>query len=208
MFDFGNSLRNVNISAIKNEEITKRLKTLLARKDLLLNFAIIVITVITITKIYDGQALQKKELEVKVLDLEKKSQVVSDYEKAQSQFDNFFNTLPQASLEVDAIINQINQLAIAHHIQILTFSPRGEFGTELFDQTNIQLVISAVRYEDIGYFVYDIEHSNLNLRVESWATNKATQTTNRSFYDYSVKKETADDEIKVDMEIAAIKFRK
>jgi len=194
------TLKDLKDYDIKNIDIQKLVNVVVRRQDYLLNLVLVLATIFAVVKILDYQKQRAFRLEQEVVTLEKKIKAISEYESAEKDVKNFVNSFPQGLLETNNIINRINDLAVARNIQILSFDPAERNTTELYEKTNIRLVLTGDNYEDIGLFAQDIENSNDNFLVQKWS---ASLVENRN-----PVTGISQQQISVEMVISCIYFRK
>src|SRR2546430_488354 len=107
---------------IKNIDIGRILKTLRARKDILVNVVVVFATIFVMVQIYSNKHSENQALEIKLDAQKKKSAPIADYNKAQKDLNAFLDALPKGIPEY-SIIDKLSDFAEKHNIQILSFSP-------------------------------------------------------------------------------------
>ncbi len=200
------SLKDLKEFDVKNIDVAKLLKGIQQRTDVLINVALILGTLFFIGNIYSRRQAKVRDLTVKITALEGKIKAISDYEKSKDELSRSIDSLPKGIAESDAMVNKINEFAITHNIQILSFVPADSKATDLYSKRNLRMTIATSRYENLGLFVKDIENSGYNLRVERWSASLQGIALSR-------QREMQGDEpptqqINAEIEIAAIDFKK
>ena len=194
---------------IKNIDVSGLIKNLRQRPDIVLNFCIIFLTAITIVKIYGNQQSKEKDLSQKVVVLEEKVKAISKYESAKNELERFMEALPQGLPQTTSMVDKINSMAIDHNIQILSFVPLGKVDHPLYIRSNARVTIAAMRYEDLGFFINEIETSPYNLRIERCSTSSGPKDQYRRPSSNVLQLgDTVDRQINAEIEIAFIDFKK
>jgi hypothetical protein len=192
---------------IKNIDVTKTFKTLLRRKDILANIAIVFLAIFLANQILGARKAKVQILKNEAQTLQSKVTTVSEYESESKRFSNYVSALPQGPRDINGIVNKLNEFATKNDVQIATFSPSGQTSNDLFDVVKVRINISAKNFKNIGFFIYDIENSNNNLRVESWAIGSPSTYTRRRWPKTTISSETKDETVNVEVEIASIIFK-
>lgn len=195
------TLKDLSEYDIKNVDVGKLIKDLMNRKDILVNIAVILVTLFLFKKVVGVQNKTIIQLKSQTANIKEKMDALADYEAIKKQADNYIDKLPQGIGRVDNIVEKVNELAVSRGIKILSFTPSGKNKDDFYEITRVKLSIEAPRYEDAAYFVSDIEKSDLNLRVENWSISLG-QRRRRGRRSIQSGEET----IGFSMEIASIKF--
>lgn len=167
------TLKDIKELDLNNIDFAKLAKGFIQRKDFLLNFTLIIVTLFLLVKIYDSRKNTIQNTKTKIKALEEKINVISDYQNAQTELEKTISTLPKGLIEMDSIIEKINDFAIKYNIQISSFNPLGTENIVYYTKTGLRLAITSPSYENLGFFIHDIESSDYNFRVERWSATPA-----------------------------------
>ncbi len=159
---------------IKNIDMATLQATLLKRQDVLANLVIVVITLFVVINLITSKENEREHLLSTIPGKQKKIEAIEQNKKAGKQFDEFFNALPKG-LPDNMIIDKLTDFAEKHHVQITNFSPTRSENDKLYDRGRVNIDIVAPSYKDLWLFVYDIENSGYNLRVDTWSATLKPQ---------------------------------
>lgn len=191
------NLKDLSEYDIKNIDIGKLTKNLQHRKDILAGFVVIFIFIFFLNKIHSEHKQKISTLRTQAAALEEKIKVISQYEKARETLKTLLLSYPSGLSSMNDIVTTLNDLATRRNIQISAFSPLGQKNFDLYTTTNIALTVSASKYEDLGAFIYDIENSKDNLRIENWSISS-----------FSQKSDASNQKINVALEVASVNIKK
>ncbi len=189
---------------IKDIDINKIINQLKMRKDILANIVIILAVLFMAMKISGYIQKEKETLIQEINELSQKEKAVKKMNATEKDLNSIRTSLPQGPETVDDLIGKINQLATANNIQISDYTPQRSRETEFFYPIQMQLVVRADSYEQIGYFIYDLENANINLRVDNF--EMGSSSTRRSSY-FSFTDPPGEDKITANINIVAINFK-
>jgi len=198
------NLKEITQIDIQSINISHIILTLLKRKDLLGNVIIVIIALFVTSQIVVGRNKKLAEVKSEIFSLEGKMTAVSSLEQADKDFKDFVATLPQGPKDINSIVSKLNEFATKNEIQISTFSPSGQTTNEFYDLVKIRISIVAKSFENIGYFIYDIENSNNNLRVENLTMGGQTQYTRRRWARPGSQDDKKDDSLTAEVDIGSI----
>ncbi|HOW36246.1 MAG TPA: type 4a pilus biogenesis protein PilO [Candidatus Omnitrophota bacterium] len=204
------TLKDLSEYDVKNLDIKKIVQNIRQSRELMINIVIVFTTFFLAIQIIDKSSKEISSLKIKVADLEKMSKAITEYKNADEALTLFLNASPKGLTETEAIINKINNYAIKHDIQILSFTPAQQENRENLKKTGVTFDFKANRYEDIGLFIYDIENADYNFRIEQWSASSAPPTNLREDEQAKAMKATDKDinPIAVNMKIASIELKR
>lgn len=169
------TLKDLSEYDVKNLDIRKIVQNIRQSRELMINIVIVFTVFFLAIHTIDRNSKAINSLKTKAADLEKKSKAIAEYKNAEEALTLFLDASPKGLTETEDIINKINNFAINHDIQILSFTPSQQDNRENFKKTGVTLDFRAKRYEDIGRFIYDIENADYNFRIEQWTASSAQQ---------------------------------
>ncbi len=198
-----NQLNSIDVKSIDFSRINEEV---FQRKDILVNAGVILLSVYFLFNIMgdrkDNISAHQEEIEV----LQRKVSVVEELENTKGKIHQLLNSVSVGPSDVSSLINLINDFAIKHKVQILSFVPSGAEQTEYFEKINLDLSIASDSYANIGSFVYDIETSNKNLRIETWSVGGGATRRRGRWTQASQGKQEGD--IQVSLRIASVNLNK
>ena len=160
---------------IKNLDIVALQKNLINRKDILANIGVVFLAFIIASNINGKQKIQIRELSSEIAIQQEKTTNISQLKGIEAEFNSFASSFTEGIVNANQVIDRLDGLALARDVQILSFTPQQMPGTDFYDILSISLEISASRYSDIGFFIYDIENSAYNFRIENWVASSQSQ---------------------------------
>ncbi|MFA5060226.1 MAG: type 4a pilus biogenesis protein PilO [Candidatus Omnitrophota bacterium] len=196
--NIGRELSQIDIAKIDVGKLSQSLKQ---RKDILLNIAIVVATFLLAGNIFENLKVQEAKLRSDISGFATKNDAIKNYEKSRKNLDDLLASFPSGFSDAGQMMDKINEFAILHSIQISSFTPKDGQQTDFYDTVGIQLSASAASYENIAFFIRDIENSPYGLRIEHWATELDSRYTTN----------TGDSEpgsVKISITIESVKLRK
>jgi len=166
-----NNLLQLDINTLKNINWTKAREELWRRKDKLVVFVLIVVTLILCIYLFFGKSRENATLRTHVTSLEKKLKAL---EKLNSTKKDLEETKKKFPMEIpdDELISKIANLANAHGINISNFSPLSSDDRGMYTLTLVRLTgVVANDFKTMWAFLHDIENLSYAIRIESWSTN-------------------------------------
>jgi len=154
------NLKEFNLSRLK-EIFTNR-------PDIFINILLIGLTLFATISLYSYYSHKKSRLEGQVQDMEGRLALVEDYQKTEKEYQGLVKAFPQG-IESDQLITKLSDFAVAHNVQILTFSPAEKKSEEFFEQVSINMNIACDNYDNIVAFLKDIESSSYSIFIQKWS---------------------------------------
>ena len=145
----------------------------------LLNGAIIIVTLIVVIFSLYTTRKQARHLKTQITDLEKKIEAISKQKVTLKELDDFIDTSPK-SIPSNKLINLLTDLSVKRKVQIGSISPAKTVTKTLYNLTNLDLSVTANTYQDLGFFIYDIEHSPHAIRIEKWSASLSGRSSRAS----------------------------
>jgi Tfp pilus assembly protein PilO len=130
---------------------------------------------------------------------EEKLGIVKEYDGIKKNMDDFVEQFPK-TINDDLAINRISDLASAHNIQILSFSPAQKGTAEYYEQSTIAFTVSTNNYTNIANFIEEVEKLPFAIRINGWA-GKLSPTS------ASPNKTSTEDPIEVRIEISLLRLK-
>lgn len=202
--NFNTDIRKLFSLDVKNFDLKSidlnRVKDFLAaRQDLLINGAVILLTLVVSIYFIGSKRQAAQEMQAQITLLEKKVAAISQLNETQNQLRNYLNSLPPA-LSADQIIELVSNLAPEHSVQVTSFSPAQKEEKALYDKSMIRINLVSDKYENIGRFVLAIESSKKSLRIKRWAGRMETVRAG--------PQESSRQRIASEIEIESVNFKK
>jgi Tfp pilus assembly protein PilO len=160
-------LNSITIEDLKKLDKEQVKEAVTSHPEIVINILLIAITLYATIFIYHSDKKRAKELKQEMIELKEKSKVVKRSHTLRDEYNAFINNFPQR-INIDALSNQLSDLAVKNNVQILFFTPGGKTGNDFIETVNIKLRISAYDYANIIGFIKDIEESPFNVSIERW----------------------------------------
>ena len=141
---------------------------ILRRQVLLSKGLIIIITLVVVLLSLSVTRKQARNLQTQITDLQKKIEAISKQKDVLKEAKDFVGAFPKA-VPSNKLINILTDLSVKRNIQIGSISPAKTVSKSLYDLTTIDLTVSANTYQDLGFFIYDVEHLPHAIRIEKWS---------------------------------------
>ncbi len=193
-------LKNINID-LKSIDLASFKRILTQRQDIAANLALVLFSFFLMFRIYSDRQHEAVVLKTRVADLEQKIEAISQHEKAAQELDGFVKALPEG-IAPSNIIDKLNDFAEKRKVRIESFLPAGSQSQALYEKSSVLLNISADSYQDLWLFVYDIETSPYNLRVDRFSGSS------QSIRQGPGTQQSGQEKLYAQMEITAIYFKK
>ena len=158
---------------VKTIDLAKIQSDLMQRKDILIYSAMIIFTLFFFFNQLKGRTQKIEAYQTEITKLEDKLKIAQEVEKLNGDIATYVNSIPAGLPDVSTLISTVNELAIKHHIKILSFIPGQVLKTEFYKKNQLKLNISASEYANIGLFIHDLENSKLNILVDRWTHSTA-----------------------------------
>mgnify|MGYP001563563607 CR=1 FL=1 len=140
-------------------------------------------------------------LKNRIADFEKKTEAINEHQKAAQGLEEFMKALPGGVAPAN-VIDKLNDFAEKRKVRIESFLPGEPKSEALYGKSSIRLDLSADSYRDLWLFVYDIEASPYNLRVDQWSGSIQAGRQGPG------AQSSGEEKIHAQMEITAIYFKK
>ena len=202
------NIKDLRLYDIKNFSVNKLLGDVYQRKDFLINIGVLALTIFMSMKFAHKQTTSASQLTSSIRDLENKIKATKELDLTNLQLTQFLEKLPKGVSGTDEVVAALNNLALKNDIYISSFDPKGQDKSDYFTKYKIQLTFTVNRFEDLGQFVYDLENSRTNFRVDRFQAALAQKQNDR--YLRGIKSRSAPDDtdtVTVDMEILAISIK-
>ena len=162
-------LNKINIGEIKTYFTPQRLKDLfLRRPELLINSFVISVTILVTIFSFNIKKNQSQKLKTQIKNAQEKSEAIKKDQTTTEKLDTYFKQIPE-NLSPTQLIDLISDVAVKHNIKISTISPTRITTKELYDVTNVDFTVTANGFEDLAYFIYEIENIRKGLRVDKFS---------------------------------------
>ncbi len=158
--ELGSLVQNINWLGVKDR--------LQSKPHILINIALVIITIIATVSTYSSYKGQSTQLKQQFPLLEEKLSVIKEKDSLQSKYDNIINNLPQ-SLSGDQLVDKLSELAIHNKVQIISLPETKTSTHNFYESVAAEIDVSAEHYQDVVNFVKDIEESPYFLRVTKWS---------------------------------------
>lgn len=202
-------LKELSQFDVRNIDFFDIQRRLTQRVEYLLYAGVGVVTLIIMLNVFFTNKVKVNLLQTEINTLVEKDEYIADYEDSKEALDNFINSLPQGSTEIDNIMNILHETAVMRNVAITSFNPKGEKNSDIYDMVMLEIGVSASNYSNLVLFMEDIENSDSNLRIEKWNVGVQTFNNYRSQSNLLMA-DVSDLETKVNasMEIDSISFKK
>lgn len=137
-------------------------------KIVVLNTALVLITLTVVVLSFGGRANENKQIGKKITELEERLAAVTQQNDITQNLNNFLEKFP-GSLESDRVVNVLTDLAEKHNVQIRSISPLRTDQRQLYTKTTLDLSISVQNFQDLGWFIREIEKNGSTLYVEKFS---------------------------------------
>ena len=192
----------------KNVDMARIQEKFLQRPHLIINMIFIAGTLLSIYHIHSTRKMELVNMKQQIEDLNGKLKAVTNLDATQKNLNDFVKNLPQG-MPTAQIISKLTDFAVAHDVQILSFSPAVEEEKPLYKRINVHLDFSTATYSDMVLFIHDIETSPYTLRIEQWSAGLGESAGFRTKRSRSpVVEDTQQYPITARIDIVAINFKK
>lgn len=197
-------LNSLDIKDLKQLDYDKLLQEVKKKPDIIIIAGLILLTFFFSISYFSKHQRQLKNIRNEISLLKDKNETIEKYNQMKTKLDKFeARILPPVS-ETE-FINKITDYAVNQKMQIESLSPSFKEERELVQLTRIKMRLAAKSYEDIWLFVYDIEESPQNFRIDSWKVDMGVPSNQRQGNDSTTGLEQQI--INVDLEISSINFK-
>ncbi len=195
-------LKNLDVKKLDPKEIQK---TLTNRQDIFVNILVTLATFFFMFQIVSGKQAESKLLKSRISDLEKKIESINKNKQSVKELEEFTSTLPDG-VPGNLIVDKLTDFAEKRGVQIVYVSPTETEIKSHFDRTSVNVNLTAKSYKDLWLFIYDIETSPDNLRIDRWSG--LMESNRRNVLNGRVQGMDIVETINAQMDIGSIKFKK
>jgi len=143
---------------------------LLKRKDILINIALVIVTLWGVNTILKNKTAETDRLKTEIEELAEKADAIIDYEKQKKINSAFDANTPKGFEGFTDLINKVSVLANSANVQILSFNPEEAERTDSFVREKVRFSIFAENYQNMLSFVQGIETAEEGLRIDYWSS--------------------------------------
>lgn len=195
-------LKNLDVKKLDPKEIQK---TLTNRQDIFVNILVTLATFFFMFQIVSGKQAESKLLKSRISNLEKKIESINKNKQSVKELEEFTSTLPDG-VPGNLIVDKLTDFAEKRGVQIVYVSPTETEIKNHFDRTSVNVNLTAKSYKDLWLFIYDIETSPDNLRIDRWSG--LMESNRRNVLNGRVQGMDIVETINAQMDIGSIKFKK
>ena len=145
------------------------------RKDVLINIALICLTIWGANAILKNKNTETTQLKTEIEELTKKTDAIVDYEKQEKIKNDFVTNAPKGFDGFTNIIDKVSVLANEANVQILSFDPDAAGKNDFFVLEKVGFLISADRYRNMLSFVKKVETAEESLRIDYWSNTEKSR---------------------------------
>ena len=162
-------LKDIDIKNINAKQINE---FVLKKPNITISILMVLVSFFFVFKFFSETQTNSQEIKRKIDEVQKKIDVINQYNQKLKEFNEYVDDLPQG-LAGSGLIDTLTEIAEKDNIRVLSFSNSRFQSRQFYDLTSINLDISAKTYKDLLLFVYEIENSSHNLRVNQWAESRS-----------------------------------
>ena len=188
---------DLNKIDIKDIDVAKLKDQLLERKDIVIQMALGVMTVVIAFLIFNRGQAEIKEYKSKISTLQAKTGVIDEYNRTQADIKGFLGKVPDV-VPADKIINLVTDLAGKNDVKILTFSQADVKKERSLVTTSISFSLVANSFVSMARFMADIENGKDFLQL--WSCDMVPQIDTKKS-----EKESAKIPISFQIDVASLK---
>lgn len=157
----------LDIKDLKNIDYATILQNLKKRPDIIIECLMITATIAACFLLYSHNKDLRQKTSQDVNSLEEKAAIYNDLLAAKNALDNLKKSFPKEISE-DQFIETIAETAKHYGIIIDSFSKAQSASRETHSSISLSIKVRAASYNDLWAFVYDLEHNNATLKIDSW----------------------------------------
>lgn len=199
-------LNNIKLDDLKALDYKSILKQYTKRIDILIDFVLIIATLIFCVKYFQARENEIKSATNEIPMLKEKIAMIEAYNKADLELQEFIRGIPPPISEND-LTNFITDLATKYNVQISNFTPATIFSQELFDEMNISLSFSIDKYRDLWLFIHALENSQYPIRI-NYLSCSPSGSRPQNPHKRGQDQNENDTNIRASIELSAINYKK
>lgn len=192
-------LRNINIDDLRNIDVAWMKEAVARRPHIFINSLVVLVTVVVVITGFKGYAKKSATLKWEITKLQERMDAVEESKRLQKEHQAFVASFPKSIL-IEQLISKLSEFAANRHVQITSFAPVKEKGDVYKKVGWVQLNVSSSRYQDIVFFIKDIEDAPYAMRVGKWSGKMQEEILQEE--DRKIEKKS----IVVNLEISSIKL--
>lgn len=196
-------LRNIDLKSLREMDADEIKGLILARLDLVINTLLILITLIVVLNAHGGYSKKAEALKWEISQAKGRLEAIEESDRVRKEYAELRSNFPEAIL-TDQIISKLSEFAASRNVQILSFSPAQEKSDEYIIVAAVRINISSDRYENIVFFVKDIEDAPYTMRVERFSAlmRETSSGDDKEYKEAAVKRS-----IEAEVEIGSVKIK-
>ena len=163
-----NDLSKIDIKDLQKLDFDQVREEIQNRPDILINTLLIGVTLFAIIFFYNKYGHQTKQLKGQITELKEKLDVVKEHDQSVRELKEFTDKFPK-SISNEQLIDKINEFALRHKIQILSFSSAENISEENWTSSSVIFNLSSESYVNLLLFIQDVENSSYALKIEKWS---------------------------------------
>jgi len=160
-------LNKINIEDLKEIDWKQARSHVMSRPSLLINIAIIVITLVVVILTYQINTKKTESLKGNLNNLEQRYNALQTFETLKREQAEFITQAPEI-ISDNQLIEILAEFAMKRNIQIASFFPSQEYANNYVHLTKVRINIQSGNYADLIWFMHDIENSPYSIRLSEW----------------------------------------
>jgi len=149
-------------------DATKITKALSEHQIIIINFILIVGSLILMFLMFNDHASKDRDLHRQISQVRQKLGAIKDRDAAIQDFNRFKSSLPQKLNEIE-LISVVSNYAKLGHITISSLTPAESKDIGFYDLINLSFDAESNNFKDMMLFLRKIENSEFPLRVDTWS---------------------------------------
>ncbi len=161
-------LKNVNYLELKDQ--------ILSRPDVIINSAIIIVTLIISLNAYNGYNKKSININKNITEIKTKLDALKQQENIQLEYKQLL-TNEQKRITIESLGDKLGQFAKTYNITIASFDPGKPKDSQYIYSNDLKIKITANNYENFILFLKEAEETNYSFRLKTFSA--AYPTTQR-----------------------------
>ncbi len=158
-------LRDIDI---KNIDVKQVNEFFVKKPNIAVSILLGVVSIFLVFKFFSEKQVESTRIKRTIDEVQKKIDAINQYNQSLKEFNEYVDALP-VGLVGSALLDTLTEFAEKNNIRVLSFTPAQSQSSQFYDSTSISMDVSARNYKDLLLFVYEIENSPYNLRVNQWS---------------------------------------
>ncbi len=193
-------LNNIDVNDLKNIDLNEVKTYLIQHLDVSASLIVALVSLFVAFKGYDAYERESKQLNAKLVTLQKSAAALKIDKQATKEFDEFLEAFPKI-LSINELSEKLTAFASENNVRIKSYTPGNTKEKNNIETNSLTIETTANNYDDMVAFIQKIENSDFAIRIANWIGRQGrlqTKNQNKDSFNATLTNERISASIKVE----------